>query len=302
MNIELCNESSSLCEENKMGSVHVNQNLKWLTCIGLGLTIRGPGIGWRYPIGWCCMAGWCCCCSYLRFRFKKYMCFSSGDMVEIWFFCSGVSRSNQLCRYILCCCCCCWAPGCTAPLACTIILALMDCCIIGLCWMEGCGWMDGGRGAIGWGILVRVSLLIFIILIVFRISVFFSPMPCAAFLSSCEVLLLSLFSGTDELTVPSAPLAACWPTAMVWLWSNPVGVVDAACEMHTKYGEAVMCSISLWWVWNLTILRCSTNLRGFLFVRMAPNQDSCSGPECLVPSIISHGDISLVSWTLSPFK
>ena len=41
---------------------------------------------------------------------------------------------------------------------------------------------------------------------------------------------------------------------------------------------------------------------GLRLMRVAPNQESWKGPEFLIPSMISHGDISLISCTLRPWR
>lgn len=57
-----------------------------------------------------------------------------------------------------------------------------------------------------------------------------------------------------------------------------------------------------WCVWKRMVLRCSSYLSGFLFMRTAPNHDNMRGPEFLTPSSSSHGDITLVSCTRRPCR
>lgn len=80
---------------------------------------------------------------------------------------------------------------------------------------------------------------------------------------------------------------------------GPMGT-DSSDGSITVQGPEIMFWNWCWWAWNRTRCRCSSNIRGFLFIRTAPNQDSIRGPEFLTPSRISQGQISLVSCTLRP--
>ena len=185
---------------------------------------------------------------------------------------------------------------------------------LGVCWegimpglMEvnpvrrGCGSGPGGRiGTLG----LSCWRLLFIALIVSKILVllvaaFDDCMPggCAD-VTVVDGVIVGLISGG---TAPAGTTGWTVVDSVVMGGSGSEGWSLDITGRQTKWGEDVIVSISLWCEWKRTSLRCSTYFSGLRFIRIAPNHDSWRGPEFLMPSMISQGEISLTSCILKPY-